>query len=175
MQPGRLLYRSLLYCLLALVGLLLATAAGAVAWDSQRRVWDLQTLALLVGGIGYFVARVAGERRTVAVETGFVSSVGASLYASLTQPGNAPLLSFVGGACIVAGLAWLVRRLEWVFADVLSFKPSSDPTLVPVVAAAPEQPSSPASSSSSTRTALLAAAMGSICAVLVTRIVDRQR
>ncbi|MDP9414860.1 MAG: hypothetical protein M3Q08_12425 [Pseudomonadota bacterium] len=175
MQPGRLLYRSLLFVLLALVGLLLVTAAGAVAWDGERRSWDVQTFALLVSGIGYFVARLAGVRRTTAVETAFVSSIGASLYASLTQPGNKPLITFVIGACVVASLAWLMRRLEWAFADALSFTPSPHPTRVPVKATTPVWPNSPAPSSRSCTRALLAAAIGSALGILLSRIVDRAR
>jgi hypothetical protein len=116
----RLRKRTFAWLAFAWIILAAVIVGGAVAYDNEQQVWDVQTFALLVGVGGYFGSQVVGKPRTASIELAFVWSASAAVFASVTAPGSSSeLLPFLGFAIFLAAIAVIFRRIGPLYEEAL--------------------------------------------------------
>ena len=102
---------------------------GAVGYDNEQHVWDVQTFALLVGVGGYFASQVVGKPRTACIELAFIWSASAAVFASVSAPGSdSELLQLLGFAIFLGAIAVIFRRIGPLYEETPGSRAEPQPT-----------------------------------------------
>jgi hypothetical protein len=110
-------FRVIASLLIALAGLSLVIAASEASFDGKRL--DIQTMALLSGGVAYVVVRLWGLSQSPSVEAGFVGGLVGAVFAAVTQDASGETLRLLISATAYGMFALFLRIvvIPWLEAE----------------------------------------------------------